>query len=253
MGGRGLCPSQLPRFFKPCKLAPSCEHYQVPLAHLVRLWLLYVEPLLWWLVTALPLTSTQSLPLHAGWTCFSATLQTLTSSLSACLLGLGIYLGRTWFGASRLGVWGRMMYDNGNLMQQIFMLGCTTEGTWAHQVSGDIQSDFALSQPSDTVKRASSLAGVKLWMAAWVALASLTFRSSLRRGPQPCMRQPYEPFNSMTNKIAFANGGAPPPPPPHSNPCFLQPCKIASKHPSSEQIGRAPPAAQPPRTRLMKK
>ena len=41
------------------------------------------------------------------------------------------------------------MYDNGNLMQQIFMLARATEGTWAHQVSFDIQSFFVLSQPPD--------------------------------------------------------------------------------------------------------
>ncbi|CAE7356653.1 unnamed protein product [Symbiodinium sp. CCMP2592] len=124
---------------------------QVPLAHLVRLWLLYVEPIVWWLVAAVPLTATQAswldlLQRKAGRLLLGHHKRSPRLSSLACL---GWVPWSCLLGANRLGLWGRMMYDDGNLMQQIFALARTVEGTWAHQVSVDIQNVFALNQPSD--------------------------------------------------------------------------------------------------------
>ena len=124
---------------------------QIPLAHLARLWLLYVEPIVWWLVAAVPLTSTQAswldlLQRKAGRILLGHSKRSPRASSLACL---GWIPWSCLLGASRLGLWGRMMYDDGNLMQHIFALARTVEGTWAQQVTIDLRNVFALNQPPD--------------------------------------------------------------------------------------------------------
>ena len=95
---------------------------QVPLAFLERLWIQYVEPLVWWLVAAIPLAPAQVrwvdlLQRKAGCMLLGHNKRSPRPSPLACL---GWVPWSYLHGACRLSLWGRMRHDENNLMQRIF-------------------------------------------------------------------------------------------------------------------------------------
>ncbi|CAE7326059.1 jockey\pol [Symbiodinium sp. CCMP2592] len=122
---------------------------QIPLSHLGKLWKLYVEPGIWWLVAALPITHAQADRLDLLQRKVARMLlgHGKRSPLPSALACLGWVPWSHLLACARMSLLARACADSCNLMAQLFPIAVTVPGTWAEQVSADVLHAFGIEAP----------------------------------------------------------------------------------------------------------
>ena len=122
---------------------------QIPLSHLGKLWKLYVEPGIWWLVAALPITHAQADRLDLLQRKVARMLlgHGKRSPLPSALACLGWVPWSHLLACARMSLLARACDDSCSLMAQLLPIAVSAPGTWAEQVSADVLHAFGIEAP----------------------------------------------------------------------------------------------------------